>query len=173
MTSTTWFLESTAPSDLLPAREPEAGRDVRFTRCGIPSPDLSRFLYERVGADWQWTDRLGWSRERWREWVERPGSETWVLYERGTPADFAELDAQPAGAVEIAYFGLLPGFLGRGLGGHMLTRALRRAWDLAERWPDREPTRRVWVHTCTLDGEHALANYRARGLRVYRETTTD
>ncbi|MFE3457892.1 GNAT family N-acetyltransferase [Nocardiopsis aegyptia] len=170
MTTTTWYLESTAPSDLVPAREPEAGRDVRFVRCGVPSPDFSRFLYESVGRDWQWTDRLAWSRERWRAWVERPGSETWVLYEHGTPAGFAELDAQPEGDVEIAYFGLLPGFLGRGLGGHMLTRTLRRAWDLAERWPDREPTRRVWVHTCTLDGEHALANYRARGLRVYRET---
>ncbi|KOX08848.1 GNAT family N-acetyltransferase [Nocardiopsis sp. NRRL B-16309] len=172
MTTTTWYLESTAPSDLVPAREPVAGRDVRFVRCGIPSPDFSRFLYERVGGDWQWTDRLPWSHERWRAWVERPGSETWVLYEHGTPAGFAELDAQPDGDVEIAYFGLLPGFLGRGLGGHMLTLTLRRAWDLAERWPDREPTGRVWVHTCSLDGDHALANYRARGLRVYRETTT-
>ncbi|GAB2514577.1 GNAT family N-acetyltransferase [Nocardiopsis aegyptia] len=170
MTTTTWYLESTAPSDLVPAREPQAARDVSFVRCGVPSPDFSRFLYESVGRDWQWTDRLAWSRERWRAWVERPGSETWVLYEHGTPAGFAELDAQPEGDVEIAYFGLMPGFLGRGLGGHMLTRTLCRAWDLAERWPDREPTRRVWVHTCTLDGEHALANYRARGLRVYRET---
>jgi GNAT superfamily N-acetyltransferase len=171
MTTTTWYLEQTAPSDLVPAPEPVSERDVRFVRCGIPSPDFSRFLYERIGGDWQWTDRLAWSDEQWRAWVERPGSETWVLYERGTPAGYAELDAQPEGAVELAYFGLLPGFLGRGLGGHMLTLTLRRAWDLAGRWPDREPTRRVWVHTCSLDGEHALANYRARGLRVYRETT--
>jgi hypothetical protein len=26
----------------------------------------------------------------------------------------------------------------------------------------------VWVHTCTLDGPHALANYEARGLRPFR-----
>ncbi|MCY9782600.1 GNAT family N-acetyltransferase [Nocardiopsis sp. EMB25] len=168
--TTTWYLEMTDPSRLSPAREPETGRGVRFTRCGIPGPEFSRFLYERVGGDWQWTDRLAWSDQRWREWVERPGSETWVLYEHGTPAGYAELDAQPGGTVEIAYFGLMPGFLGRRLGGHMLTLTLSRAWDLAERWPEREPTRRVWVHTCSLDGEHALANYRARGLTVYRET---
>jgi hypothetical protein len=27
---------------------------------------------------------------------------------------------------------------------------------------------RVWVHTCTLDGPHALANYEARGLERYK-----
>ena len=27
---------------------------------------------------------------------------------------------------------------------------------------------RVWVHTCTLDGPHALANYQARGLVTYK-----
>jgi hypothetical protein len=29
------------------------------------------------------------------------------------------------------------------------------------------------VHTCTLDGEHALANYEARGLRSYRKEETE
>jgi hypothetical protein len=27
----------------------------------------------------------------------------------------------------------------------------------------------VWVHTCTLDAPTALANYQARGLRIYKE----
>jgi hypothetical protein len=33
-------------------------------------------------------------------------------------------------------------------------------------------TTRVWLHTCTLDGPHALANYRARGFDVSREDVT-
>ncbi|MFD6953322.1 acetyltransferase [Nocardiopsis sp. TSRI0078] len=169
MPVTTWYLESTDPAGLRPAREP-AG-DVRFVRVEIPSPRFSRFLYREVGDGWEWTDRLPWSLDQWREWVAHPGRETWVLYQRGTPAGYAELDGQADGEVEVAYFGLLPDFMGQGLGGHMLTLALRRAWDLAQRHPDREPIRRVWVHTCTLDGEHALANYRSRGMEVYREST--
>jgi hypothetical protein len=31
----------------------------------------------------------------------------------------------------------------------------------------------VWVHTCSLDGPAALANYQARGLTLYRTETTD
>jgi hypothetical protein len=34
--------------------------------------------------------------------------------------------------VEIAYFGLLPRFAGRGLGGHLLTFTLQRAWQMPE-----------------------------------------
>ena len=56
--------------------------------------------------------------------------------------------------MEIAYFGLLPAFHGRGSGGALLEHALRRGFELGDR---------VWVHTCTLDGPHALANYQARG----------
>lgn len=171
MTITTWYLETTDPAELRPGREPEG--TVGFVRAEVPSPELSRFLYTTVGGDYQWTDRAPWSTDQWRERVADPNVETWVLYDRGTPAGYAELESQPEGAVEVVYFGLLPGFLGRGLGGHMLTEALRRAWDLGSRRPDRGATRRVWLHTCSLDGDRALDNYRARGLRLYRETTEE
>jgi len=32
---------------------------------------------------------------------------------------------------------------------------------------------RVWLHTCTLDGPHAIANYLARGFTPYKTTTQD
>ncbi|NUP42692.1 MAG: GNAT family N-acetyltransferase, partial [Streptomyces sp.] len=71
------------------------------------------------------------------------------------------------GVVEIAYFGLLPAFRGRRIGGHLLTWGTARAWDLAERWAWRPPTKRVWLHTCSEDGPYALDNYRRRGFRVF------
>ena len=58
------------------------------------------------------------------------------------------------------YFGLLPDFIGGGLGGALLTKAVERAFDLG--------ATRAWVHTCSLDHPQALANYLARGMRVYR-----
>ncbi|MFF4895478.1 GNAT family N-acetyltransferase [Streptomyces sp. NPDC001068] len=163
---TTWSLEQTSPADLLPAAAPEGGT-VEVVRAEVPSPEFSRFLYASVGGDIRWTDRLGWTYARWRDHLERPGVETWVGYERGTPAGYVELEAQDDGVVEIVYFGLIPAFRGRRIGGHLLSHGAARAWDLAERWPGLSPTKRVWLHTCSLDGEHAMANYRRRGFRLF------
>ncbi len=62
--------------------------------------------------------------------------------------------------MEIVYFGLLPQFVGQGLGGHLLTEAVERAWQM--------DARRVWVHTCNLDHPAALKNYQARGFKLYQ-----
>ncbi|MFI6877388.1 GNAT family N-acetyltransferase [Streptomyces sp. NPDC050400] len=172
VTVTTWSLEQTAPSDLRPAAAPP-GDDVRIVRAEVPSPEFSRFLYASVGADIKWVDRLGWTYAQWAEQIGRPGSETWVAYDRGTPAGFVELAAQDDGVVEIAYFGLISAFRGRRIGGHLLSYGIARAWDLAERWPERPPTKRVWLHTCSLDGEHAMANYERRGFRLFRTETAE
>jgi GNAT superfamily N-acetyltransferase len=170
MLVTTTYLEQTSATDLRPARVPaEPGRIVRVDEV---SPEFCRFLYTAVGGDWYWLERLPWTLDRWTEWLARPGSETWVLWSHGTPAGFSELDAQPgphATQVELAYFGLLPRFIGSGLGGHLLTTAIANAWSMCDRWPALPPVDRVWVHTCSLDGRHALPNYEARGMRAYRK----
>ncbi|MGF1340400.1 GNAT family N-acetyltransferase [Streptomyces flavovirens] len=166
---TVWSLEQTSPSDLRPAAA--AADDVRIVRSVTPLPEFSRFLYTAVGGDIRWTDRLGLSYAQWQEILRRPGAETWVAYERGTPAGFIELDAQDGGVVEIAYFGLIPAFRGRRIGGHLLSYGAARAWDLAERHRGRAPTTRVWVHTCSDDGPHAMDNYLRRGFRLFDTRT--
>jgi GNAT superfamily N-acetyltransferase len=154
----TYFLEMTSPADVRPVRRAVDG--FRVERSAIPSPALNRFFYTAVGGDWYWTDRLEWSWDEWLAWLDRPEHETWIGSLHGTPAGYFELERQTAGTVELVYFGLLPGFLGKGLGGVLLTAAVERAWAIAE-------TRRVWVHTCSLDGPAALANYQGRGFRLY------
>jgi GNAT superfamily N-acetyltransferase len=156
---TTWSLEMTAPTDLRPSREPATPVEIR--RAMQPTPELGRFLYTASGGNWYWIDRLLWTYDQWLERLSHPRIETWVMYEAGTPAAYFELDGTAGGDVEIAYLGVLPAFIGRRLGGWLLTEAIRRAWAMG--------TRRVWVHTCTLDAPHALANYRARGMRVFKE----
>jgi GNAT superfamily N-acetyltransferase len=158
---TTWTLEQRSRDEVRPAAQPDL--PLLLMRAERPSPELGRFLYTAVGGNWYWVDRLSWTYERWLEWQSKGGVETWVAYLRGTPAGYFELDASEAGEVELAYFGLLPSCVGRGMGGWLLTRALERAWELRRR--------RVWVHTCTLDGPGALANYQARGMRVCRVET--
>lgn len=161
---TTTYLEMRDPALLRRARVPQPAPLI--LRAEAPSPEFSRFLYTAVGGDWHWTDRLGWSRARWQTYLARPQVQTWVLYVQGTPAGYVELEAQDGGDVEIAYFGLLRDFIGRGLGGHLLTVGIEHAWALPG-------TQRVWVHTCTLDGPQALANYQARGMTVYRTETVE
>jgi GNAT superfamily N-acetyltransferase len=155
---TTWHLEQRSPDELQPS--PPPGSPVSLVQMELPSPEFSRFLYTVVGHDWWWYSRLAWARAEWEAWVSRPEIESWVAYERGTPAGYFELERQTGGNVEIVYFGLLPHAIGRGIGGWMLTEALRRAWAI-------DGTTRVWLHTCTLDGPHARANYEARGLRLF------
>ncbi|MFF0446642.1 GNAT family N-acetyltransferase [Streptomyces sp. NPDC004609] len=168
---TTWSLEQTSPADLRPAA-PASG-DVTIARAGIPSPEFSRFLYTAVGGDVLWTDRLGMTYAEWEEVLSRPGAETWVAYEKGTPAGYAEIEAQDEGSVEIVYFGLIPAFRGRGIGGHLLSYAVARAWDLAERRPGLAPTKRVWLHTCSKDGPHAMDNYLRRGFTLFDTTVEE
>ncbi|MDQ8703709.1 GNAT family N-acetyltransferase [Streptomyces sp. LHD-70] len=165
ITVTTWSLEQTSPDDLAAAAAAEG--DVRIVRAEVPSPEFSRFLYTAVGGDIRWTDRLSLTYAQWREQLDRPGTETWVAYDKGTPAGYVELQAQDEGSVEIVYFGLVPAFRGRRIGGHLLSYATARAWDLAERWPGLPATKRVWLHTCSKDGEHAMANYQRRGFRLF------
>jgi GNAT superfamily N-acetyltransferase len=157
---TTWFLQMTDPAQLAAPPEPDPELEVR--QAELPSPELSRMLYTGVGSDWYWTDRLDWTWDRWHEHLARPEVETWVGWVHGTPAGFFELERQ-GDSVELVSFGLLPAFIGRGLGTRLLDAALRRAWALGPR--------RVWVHTCSLDGPAALRTYRGRGLEIYDERT--
>ncbi len=157
---TTTYLQSLSPAELRRAPSPDAA-DVALRRAEVPSPALSRFLYSAVGGDWYWRDRLSWSYARWMDYLAQPTVQTWVLYVQGTPAGYIELQAQQDGRdVEIVYFGLMREFIGRRLGGWLLSEGIARAWAMGPQ--------RVWVHTCTLDGPHALANYQSRGLQIYK-----
>lgn len=157
-TVTTTYLEMTSREQLRPGKAPRI--PCELVRVPVPDPELNRFLYTEVGADFQWVDRLPWDRTRWLAYLDRPDLETWVVYVSGAPAGYFELERQGEGDVEIAYFGLLRDFIGMGLGGYLLTAAIERAWDMG--------ATRVWVHTCDLDHPSALANYMARGLEIYR-----
>lgn len=153
---TTWYLEMHARPEVR-VSTPRPGAHV--ARIDPPTPELNASLYRAVGRPWQWIDRLSWTDDQWRAWVDRPEVQTLVLSMAGAQAGYIELEAQPGANVEVAYFGLLQEFIGRGLGGYLLSLGVQRAWDMG--------ARRVWVHTCSLDGPHALANYLARGFRVY------
>jgi GNAT superfamily N-acetyltransferase len=127
----------------------------------VPQWRFNRFLYEAVGAEWQWNDKSGWTDQQWGDYAESPQLRTFVAYYDGSPAGYYELcRAAEPDEVEVVCLGLLPAFIGRGWGGVLLTRALEAAWEMRPG--------RVWLHTCTLDHPMAVRNYLARGLTLYK-----
>ena len=151
------YLEMHDPGQLRPKRSTDSRFQVLEASAG--QWEFNRFLYHWVGSDWSWTDKHSWSDERWMTYVRSESLRTFVGYRDGSPVGYFELLAE-GGEVEIAYFGLTPSFIGKGLGGALLTSAIEEAWRL-------EPSR-VWVHTCTLDHPAALPNYLSRGMLVFR-----
>ncbi len=151
-----WYLEMLDPAALRPAAPAEG---IAVVHAEVALGALNRFFYEEIGRGHHWVDLLGWSAASWQAFAEQV--ETWIAWDRGTPAGYAELEPDGAGAIDIAHFGVLPAFHGRGIGGHLLTEVTRRAWALG---PEK-----VTLNTCELDGERALPNYLARGFEVARE----
>jgi len=153
------YLTLDDPAQLVP---PAAAPDVRFElRRPCPLP-LYRALYREVGEPWFWHERLHWPDERLAGHLARESVAVWEAMTAEGSAGYFELQRHDDGSVEIAYFGLRPRFIGRGIGGAMLARAVREGFAMGGR------ATRVWLHTCTLDSEHALPSYLARGFRPYR-----
>lgn len=137
---------------------PDGVRLERVVNCPV---SFYRFLYAAVGGPYHWIDRLVWNHDQVRSHLARNDVSVWVLYEGGAPAGYFELVTGAEGSTEIAYFGLLQEFHGRGLGKHLLTLAVETAWSGG--------AARVWLHTCTLDGPAALPNYLRRGFVKFKE----
>jgi len=141
-------------------RPPSRPAPDGFATRIVHDPGVNREMYRRVGADYQWVDRLPWSDERWASYAQ--GVETHLVELGGRTAGYFELQVDSAESAKIALFGLLGEFHGIGLGGHALTTALNRARELRPR---------VWLTTFTLDSPSALPNYQARGMRPFRTAT--
>jgi GNAT superfamily N-acetyltransferase len=161
MSIVTTYLEMRSPNQLRPKRF----ADGRFQIREKEERDwrFNRDLYLAVGQMWSWNDKRVWSDEQWKEYGLAPELRTFAAYYDNSLAGYYELRGDDETGVEIAYFGLLPKFIGQGLGGALLTSAIEEAWRMSP------SVSRVWVHTCNLDHPAALANYQARGMVIYKE----
>lgn len=138
-----------------PAKPIALRDDARIERVFRPTVAFYRFLYDAVGGPWLWHERRRWSDAKIARTVQDPNVEVWVLSVGGQPAGYAELDRRISHEVELAYFGLMADFIGRGLGPCLLRFAIRQAWTASPK--------RLWVHTCGLDHPAALELYEREG----------
>jgi GNAT superfamily N-acetyltransferase len=157
MDITVTFLEMLSPPPL-----GKAARDGLVVVHAVrPTVGYYRFLSDAVGRPWQWFGRRGWSDAQLTALIHDPREEIHVLHVQGVPAGFAELDRRTEGEIELVYFGLMPEFIGLGLGRWFLQETVDRAWSYQPK--------RLWLHTDTLDHPAALPLYRKVGFEVYRQ----
>lgn len=173
------YLQQNTADQLRPANR----ADLTISRVFPAEPAFNERMYRVIGSGWSWADRLDWSQGRWDSYCSDPcvstlrarlGDEVVGYAElRMSPCDGAA-DAATAGGigsaedgvdVEIVYFGILPAFAGRGLGGWFLSEVCRIAWNVPG-------CRRVWLHTCDDDSPAAIPNYLARGFVEYDRADT-
>jgi ribosomal protein S18 acetylase RimI-like enzyme len=119
-----------------------------------------RYIYDAVGEPWLWFERRLYSDTELAALIRKPTIEIFVLYVRGVPAGFFELDTAAPRETKLLYFGLIPDFIGRRLGPYMLHAAIDRAWSA-------RPIDRFWLHTSTYDHPRALGVYQRAGFVVY------
>jgi GNAT superfamily N-acetyltransferase len=143
--------------------QPRAGLTVVHAKN--PTIRYYRFLYHAVGVPWQWLSRGKLTDEQLASIVQDPRDEIHVLHVDGVPAGFAELDRWVEGEVELVQFGLMPEFIGQGLGKWFLQWTIDLAWSYGPK--------RYWLHTCSNDHPNALPNYRKAGFAIYKEETKE
>jgi GNAT superfamily N-acetyltransferase len=129
---------------------------MRAENCTV---SFYRYLYNAVGEPWLWFERRVLDDAALAALITKPTIEIFVLYVRGVPAGYFELDLAAPRETKLCYFGLIPEFIGRRLGPYLLQAAIDQAWS--------RPIQRFWLHTSTFDHPKALSTYQRAGFVVY------
>jgi GNAT superfamily N-acetyltransferase len=140
-------------------RVPTPLETLALMRAEACTVSFYRYLYDTVGEPWLWFERRIIDDAAVAAQIHRATIEIFVLYVRGVPAGFFELDTAAPRETKLCYFGLIPAFIGRRLGPYLLQAAIDRAWS--------RPIDRFWLHTSTFDHPKALSVYQRAGFVVY------
>lgn len=112
-----------------------------------------------VGQDIMWFSRLIMTDEKLRGLLSNPKIDSYILKRNTETLGLLELNFESETDCELAFFGLVPGAIGTGLGRMLMDEAIRQAWA--------KPITRLWVHTCTFDAPQALPFYIRSGFTPY------
>jgi GNAT superfamily N-acetyltransferase len=119
-----------------------------------------RALFKTIGEPWLWFSRAVMADDELAAILDDPGIEAYALHDGATDVGLLELDFRSEREVELAFLGLVPGFIGQGAGRFLMNEAVERAFV--------RPIDRFFVHTCTLDSPGALTFYMRSGFTPYR-----
>ncbi len=158
------YLEIFSLKDLVDVKKPSEEFFIEI--INPPNFLLNKFFYKNIGNDHRWVDRLMWNEKQWIDYTTNEYVKTYVLKKNANLVGYFELIYHnQKKETEIAYFGLLKEFRNKKLGSYLLSIAIKKSFQ--------DKSKRVWVHTCSLDHKNALNNYLSRGMKIFkRETVT-
>ncbi|HEY9124006.1 MAG TPA: GNAT family N-acetyltransferase [Bacteroidales bacterium] len=128
----------------------------------MPKPiDIDGYLklYTSVGKEYNWIDRLEMPKDLLINIINNSKTHVLLFKVNGTLAGWAEL-VEGREYVELLYFGLLPEFVGKGLGKSFLAMNINKAWELNPAW--------IQLNTCSLDHPNAINVYKSLGFVEYK-----
>jgi GNAT superfamily N-acetyltransferase len=70
----------------------------------------------RIGAPYRWPSE-SWGQAQWSDYLADPAREYWIVRHTGEVAGLGEFQLQGGGSLEITTFGLVPEYVGQGIGG--------------------------------------------------------
>ena len=153
------YLDIISLKNLSEIDKPSNNFDVRLVNP--PDFQLNKFFYKQIGKKHRWVDRLIWNENQWIRYINNPNVKTYILQDGNNLAGyFEQIFDQKKLEYEIAYFGILQDYVGKRLGGYLLSEAIKKSFLMG--------ANRVWVHTCSLDHKHALKNYLSRGMKIFK-----
>jgi len=156
------YLEIRSISELDSKKKPFS--DLNLEKVNPPDFQLNKFFYKKIGKKHKWVDRLIWTNKTWNDYLNINGVNTYILKEKdGILGYFEQIFSKENFDCEIAYFGILEEYIGKKLGGYLLSEAIKKSFEIG--------SKRVWVHTCSLDHKHALNNYLSRGMKIFQTET--
>ena len=151
------YLEINSLSELNESKIVEEGYSIKLVEP--VDFQLNKFFYKNVGKNHHWVDRLVWTEKQWTEYVSNKKVKTYILKKQDDLAGYFELILHQ-NEIEIAYLGLLEEYQNKKLGSFLLSSAIKNSFSYQ--------TKRVWVHTCSLDHKNALNNYIDRGMKIFK-----
>ena len=153
------YLEIFSLTDLVETNNPSDEFIVNL--INPPNFQLNKFFYKEIGKNHHWIDRLVWTEEQWIKYTTNTNVKTYILKKNDDLVGYFELIFhEEKKETEIAYFGLLEDYHNKKLGSYLLSIAIKKSFM--------DNTKRVWVHTCSLDHKNALKNYLSRGMRIFK-----
>jgi GNAT superfamily N-acetyltransferase len=133
--------------------------DLTLVPVGNMPTELYRAYFKAVGENLLWFSRLLMSDEKLESVLANPAIDSYVFQRGDQMLGLLELNFEDMANCELAFFGLVPDVVGSGLGRMLMDEAIRRAFA--------KPTKRLWLHTCTLDHPAALPFYLRSGFTPY------
>ena len=156
------YLEIKSINDLVARKKPFS--DLYLEKVNPPDFQLNKFFYKEIGKKHRWTDRLAWNDNKWTNYLESLGVNTYILKQnKDLIGYFEQIFDKDRLDCEIAYFGILEEYIGKQLGGYLLSEAIKASFNIG--------AKRIWVHTCSFDHKNALKNYLSRGMKVFKNET--